>query len=50
MCRNMYVNAPNMLVQAPMLGLTRHEMNTLYIHVSSSFMVIYPIVININNV
>jgi len=49
MCRNMYVNAPNMPVQAPMLGLTRHEMNTPYIHVSPSFMVIYPIVININN-
>jgi hypothetical protein len=43
-------NAPNMLVQAPMLGLTRHEMNTLYMHVSPSFMVIYRIVININNI
>jgi hypothetical protein len=39
-----------MLVQASMLGLTPHEVNTLYIHVSTSFMVIYPIVININYV
>ena len=43
-------NALNMLVQAPMLGLTRPEMNMLHIHVSLSFMVIYPIVTNINNI
>ena len=47
----MYNNsAPNTLVQAPMLRLTRHEMSALYIHVSSSFMAIYPIVMNINNI
>jgi hypothetical protein len=47
----MYINnAPNMLGQAAMLGLTRHEMITLYIHVSSSFMVIYHTVMNINNI
>jgi hypothetical protein len=39
-----YYNAPNMLVQAPMLGLTRCDMSTLYIRVSPSFVVVYPIV------
>jgi hypothetical protein len=38
-------NALNMLVQAPMLGLTRCDMNTLYIRVSASFVVVYPVVV-----